>query len=115
MRVGMEVAVLGHPKSSKGWVFTPGHMSSLNVNIGTNEKDKNQDGYMYTSATRGGSSGSPVILLDGSVAAVHKAGSKGFLNTSSGVKGSELTGFARGIRGQDARAFLVAQSVLPAR
>ena len=63
---------------------------------------------MYTCPTRGGSSGSPVILQDGRIAAVHSAGTRGTVSSAGGAQlttnddspiFSELTGFAIGAPG----------------
>jgi len=93
-RVGMPVAVLGHPKNTSGWAMTPGFLSSIK------ERDPSRGNtlrYMYTAPTRGGSSGSPVLIQDGTVLAVHSAGAVGNLQGSRAR--TELTGFAYGIPG----------------
>lgn len=93
--VGMPVAVLGHPKNTSGWALTPGFLSSIS------EKDPSRGNtrrYMYTAPTRGGSSGSPVLIEDGTVLAVHSAGAVGNLQGSHAR--TELTGFAYGIPSQ---------------
>jgi len=111
VKVGVEVAVLGAPKGTSGWVFTPGHVSSMRELVQTSG---NRPSLMYTCATRAGSSGSPVLLQDGTVAAVHSAGTMGDVKDSNGyqvVSGeavvfSELPGFALGAPGPEARRVL---------
>jgi len=101
--VGSEVAVLGHPRDSSGWVLTPGHVSSTREQIDTSD-GRTRSALMYTSPTRQGSSGSPVLLADGRVAAVHSAGMVGQSLTDSAER-TELTGFALGIPAREARLF----------
>jgi S1-C subfamily serine protease len=99
--VGMPVAVLGHPKNTSGWALTPGFLSSIS------EKDPsrgNTQRFMYTAPTRGGSSGSPVLIEDGTVLAVHSAGAVGNLQGSRSR--TELTGFAYGIPGQQVQELM---------
>jgi S1-C subfamily serine protease len=111
VKVGVEVAVLGAPKGTSGWVFTPGHVSSVRELVQTSG---NRPSLMYTCATRAGSSGSPVLLQDGTVAAVHSAGTMGDVKDTNGyqvVSGnatvfSELPGFALGAPGPEARKVL---------
>ncbi|MBL8861592.1 MAG: trypsin-like peptidase domain-containing protein [Planctomycetes bacterium] len=102
--VGAEVAVLGHPRDSAGWVLTPGHVSSVTESVATAD-GRTRGAIMYTSPTRAGSSGSPVLLADGRVAAVHSAGRVGQSLTDSGER-TELTGFALGIPAREARRFV---------
>jgi S1-C subfamily serine protease len=102
--VGVEVAVLGHPRDSSGWVLTRGYVSSTTERIeGADGRARNA--LMYTSPTRQGSSGSPVLLADGRVAAVHSAGAVGQSLTDSGEK-TELTGFALGVPAREAQRFV---------
>ena len=101
--VGTEVAVLGHPRDSSGWVLTPGYISSTSEQVSTDD-GRARAALMYTSPTRQGSSGSPVLLADGRVAAVHSAGRVGQSLTDSSEK-TELTGFALGIPAREARLF----------
>lgn len=103
VRVGTAVAVLGHPKDSSGWVLTPGYVSSTREHIDTPD-GRERAALMYTSATRQGSSGSPVLLADGRVAAVHSAGRVGQSLTDSAER-TELTGFALGTPAHEARLF----------
>jgi S1-C subfamily serine protease len=111
VKVGAEVAVLGAPKGTSGWVFTPGHISSTREMVQTSG---HRPSLMYTCATRAGSSGSPVLLEDGSVVAVHSAGTMGDVKDSNGyqvVSGeavvfAELPGFALGAPGPEARRIL---------
>lgn len=103
VRVGTEVAVLGHPQDSLGWVLTPGYVSSLNELVPTPD-GRARPSLMYTSPTRPGSSGSPVLLADGRVAAVHSAGTRAQSLTDP-THVTELTGFARGIPAIQARQF----------
>ncbi len=98
-RVGVEVAVLGNPKGTSGWVLTPGHLSSVDEIVPT-PKGKRLS-YMYTSPTRRGNSGSPVLLLDGSVIAVNSHSLVG--ETATGAPGAELTGFSFGAPSSAAR------------
>ncbi len=93
-RVGVQVAVLGRPKHTQSFVLTPGYLSSVE------EKSlpRGTKRYLYTAPTRQGSSGSPVLLEDGTVIAVHSEGSIGQL--ARGQKPTELTGFARGVPGE---------------
>ena len=111
-KVGAEVAVLGAPKGTNGWIFTPGHISSVKEVVPTSGP---RPSYMYTCPTRCGSSGSPVVLTDGSVVAMHSAGTIGDVRDLSGAqvtdsKGSpvvgELSGFALGAPGVEARKVL---------
>jgi len=111
-RVGADVAVLGAPKGTTGWIFTPGHISSVKEVVATSGE---RPSYMYTCPTRAGSSGSPVVLLDGTVVAVHSAGTLGDVKDSSGAQVtdargsavvSEMTGFALGAPGPAARKVL---------
>jgi S1-C subfamily serine protease len=102
--VGAEVAVLGHPRDSSGWVLTPGFVSSVTERIDTSDGQE-REAWMYTSPTRAGSSGSPVLLADGRVAAVHSAGAVGQSLTDSSAR-TELTGFALGIPAREARRFV---------
>ncbi len=100
-KVGMPVAVLGHPKNTSGWALTPGFLSSIS------ERDRsrgNTKRFMYTAPTRGGSSGSPVLIQDGTVLAVHSAGAVGNLQGSRAR--TELTGFAYGIPGQQVQELM---------
>jgi S1-C subfamily serine protease len=107
-RVGAEVAVLGNPKGTEGWVLSPGYLSSLRERVMTTGE---RPSYMYTCPTRGGNSGSPVLLQDGTVIAVHSAGMIGDVKAQNGYqvvtdKGtvfSELTGFALGAPADQAR------------
>jgi S1-C subfamily serine protease len=107
-RVGSEVAVLGNPKGTEGWVLAPGYMSSLRERVKTTGE---RPSYMYTCPTRGGNSGSPVLLNDGTVVAVHSAGMIGDVKNQNGYqlvtdKGtvfSELTGFALGAPAAEAQ------------
>jgi S1-C subfamily serine protease len=109
--VGTEVAVLGHPRQSAGWVLTPGHVSSTSERFAS-ESGQPQPAFMYTCPTRQGSSGSPVLLADGRVAAVHCAGRAGELLGAAGQAlggaraATELTGFALGIPAGAARDFV---------
>ena len=103
VQVGTEVAVLGHPQGSLGWVLTPGYVSSLHELVSTTD-GRVRPSLMYTSPTRPGSSGSPVLLADGRVAAVHSAGTRAQSLTDP-TQVTELTGFARGIPAQQARRF----------
>ncbi len=103
VRVGTEVAVLGHPQDSLGWVLTPGYVSSLRELVPTND-GRARPSLMYTSPTRPGSSGSPVLLADGRVAAVHSMGARAQSITDPSQV-TELTGFARGIPALQARQF----------
>lgn len=115
-RVGVEVAVLGHPKDTEGWVLSPGHLSSVDEEVRT-ESGALRPSYMYTCATRRGNSGSPVLLLDGRVVAVNSHGALGDVFDATGTEvrasrtgsepiSSELPGFARGATCGAARAFL---------
>jgi S1-C subfamily serine protease len=108
-RVGAEVAVLGNPKGTDGWVLSPGYLSSVKERVRTTG---DRPSYMYTCPTRGGNSGSPVLLTDGTVVAVHSAGMIGDVKGQDGYqvvtdKGatvfSELTGFALGAPASEAR------------
>ncbi len=102
--VGSEVAVLGHPRDSSGWVLTPGHVSSTTEQVSVAD-GRSRPAVMYTCPTRQGSSGSPVLLADGRVAAVHSAGRVG--QSLSGADAvTELTGFALGVPAAAARAFV---------
>ncbi|PIE25726.1 MAG: hypothetical protein CSA62_00180 [Planctomycetota bacterium] len=103
--VGKAVAVLGRPKQTLGWVLSPGYLSSLSE-ISPITKTKR---WMYTCPTRGGNSGSPVLLTDGTVVALHSEGSLGNLAGSKSF--TELTGFARGVPVSELRTFL--QKSLP--
>jgi S1-C subfamily serine protease len=111
IEVGTEVAVLGHPRDSAGWVLTPGHVSSTTEQVQTPD-GRARASLMYTCPTRQGSSGSPVLLADGRVAAVHSAGRAG-QSLDGGSDVSELTGFALGVPAAEASAFL-ARAVPPA-
>jgi hypothetical protein len=71
--------------------------------------------FKYTCPTRAGSSGSPVILADGTVIAVNSHGTLGDVTSSTGQQvldgsgsavNSELTGFALGAPGPEARRIL---------
>lgn len=101
--VGSEVAVLGDPQGSSGWVLTPGFVSSTKEQVATAD-GRTRAAVMYTSPTRPGSSGSPVLLADGRVAAVHSAGQRAEALTDASVI-VELTGFAKGIPAREARLF----------
>jgi S1-C subfamily serine protease len=98
--VGKAVAVLGRPKQTLGWVLSPGYISSL-TEMSPITKTRR---WMYTCPTRGGNSGSPVLLDDGTVVAVHSEGSLGNLGGSKNF--TELTGFARGVPISEVRKFL---------
>jgi S1-C subfamily serine protease len=110
-KVGAEVAVLGNPKNTDGWVLTPGHLSSVTERVQTSGE---RPSYMYTCATRGGNSGSPVLLSDGTVVAVHSAAMVGDVKaqdgyqmvTKDGPVFSELPGFALGAPAGEARKFV---------
>ncbi len=110
-KVGAEVAVLGNPKGTEGWVMTPGHLSSVKERVQTSGE---RPSYMYTCATRGGNSGSPVLLSDGTVVAVHSAGMIGDVKgqdgyqvvTEKGPMFAELPGFALGAPAGEARKFV---------
>ena len=99
------MAVLGRPKQTRGWVLTPGFLSSLSEMSPITKTTR----WMYTCPTRGGNSGSPVLLADGSVVAVHSEGSLGNLGNSKNF--TELTGFARGVPITEVHKFL--QKALP--
>jgi S1-C subfamily serine protease len=112
-RVGADVAVLGNPKDTTGWVLTPGYMSSITMFVKTSGA---RPSYMYTCPTRGGNSGSPVLLNDGTVVAVHSAGTIGDVKAQSGEqlvtdKGepvkAELTGFALGAPAVEAQKLVL--------
>jgi S1-C subfamily serine protease len=110
-KVGIEVAVLGNPKGTSGWVLTPGSLSSVSERVQTTGA---RPSFMYTCPTRGGNSGSPVLLQDGKVIAVHSAGTPGDVKnqsgyelvTDSGPVYSELTGFAIGVPGGEGKKML---------
>jgi S1-C subfamily serine protease len=104
VNVGTEVAVLGHPRDSSGWVLTPGHVSSTTEQVPTAD-GRERPSLMYTCPTRQGSSGSPVLLADGRVAAVHAAGRTG-QSLSGSAEVTELTGFALGVPAREASAFV---------
>ncbi|MCI0651736.1 MAG: serine protease [Planctomycetes bacterium] len=103
-RVGAEVAVLGHPKSTGGWVLSPGHLSSLREMVQTTSDKEPRPSYLYTCATREGTSGSPVMLLGGKVVAVNSHGLLGQVMNSA--TRTELTGFAIGCPGVEAQKVL---------
>jgi S1-C subfamily serine protease len=102
--VGAEVAVLGHPKGTRGQVFAPGHLSSLAELVPTLGERRS---FMYTCPTRGGNSGSPVIYMDGTVAAVNSHSLVGDVSTPAGSDAgqirTELTGFALGAPASEAK------------
>ncbi len=115
-RVGLEVAVLGHPKSTGGWVLTPGHLSSLEEHVVTSSGAV-RESYMYTCPTRRGNSGSPVLLLDGRVIAVNSHGTLGDVFDATGAEvqssvgngtpvSGELPGFSKGVPAHMAKALL---------
>jgi S1-C subfamily serine protease len=102
-RVGADVAVLGHPMNTAGWVLTPGSLSSVRETCRTPGGER--PSLMYTCPTRAGNSGSPVLLADGTVVAVHAAGNLGTVKGADGKEiytqggdevRSELTGCAQG-------------------
>ena len=103
--VGNEVAVLGHPKESSGWVLTPGYVSSISELCPTAD-GRERPSLMYTCPTRQGSSGSPVLLRDGRVAAVHFGGHVGQSISGASPNVTELTGFALGVPAEKASAFV---------
>ncbi len=116
VRVGAEVATIGHPKRLSGWIFSPGHLSSMDEKV---ERDGNKfrDTYMYTCPTRQGNSGGPVFLRDGRVAAVNSHGLLGEVSVidTSGrqveedadvIIRTELPGFALGAPGHEAKKIL---------
>ncbi len=103
VRVGVEVAVLGHPRASSGWVLTPGYVSSVTELLPTDD-GRRRPALMYTSPTREGTSGSPVLLTDGRVIAVNSAGLTG-KSYSDNADRTELTGFALGTPAREARLF----------
>ncbi len=114
-RIGVEIAVLGHPKDFSGWILSPGHLSSVSEKVPV---DTDQDGsadrarpsFMYTAPTRQGTSGGPVLLLDSRVVAVnsHVFSGEVYAEESEGKPAprTELTGFALGAPGHVAKGIL---------
>lgn len=95
-RIGAEVALMGHPQQTSGWVLSTGFVSSTDESARTTG---DRPSLMYTCATRSGSSGSPVFDRNGRVIAVHSHGMRGVVQ-GSGAAGvelrSEMPGFALG-------------------
>ncbi len=86
VQVGQPIAVVGHPQG-RDWTMTSGIIS--------NKKLADRRGsVMYDAGTLGGSSGSPVILHDGVVIAVHSAGALDRARVKSQGGGYETVGLA---------------------
>lgn len=109
--VGIDVALIGHPKSTDGWVLSTGTLSSVTEELRDSSR---RPSYMYSCPTREGSSGSPVFDSRGRVIALHSHGSRGSVDGPTRMfLNSELTGFALGAPGSDVSRFL--QESLPRR
>ncbi len=115
-RVGREVATIGNPKGTSGWVITEGILSSIDERVVTTSGAERAS-YMYTCATRKGNSGSPVLLRDGRVIAVNSHGALGDIYDVTGTEvqtsekpgggvSGELPGFARGAPAHEAQKLL---------
>ena len=101
-RAGAAVAVFGHPLGTSGWVISPGYLGST-TELETRAAGARQ-ALLYNCPTREGNSGSPVLLADGRVVAVHSHAMPGAGKNS--LDPQAFTGFAYGAPADEARAIL---------
>ena len=108
IEVGAEVAVLGHPTGSRGWIITPGNLSALGETVPSVNGDR--PSYMYTARTTDGTSGSPVLGLDGRVVAVDSRELTAAYVPGGGI--ASLAGFSFGAPAPEVRRILLERGVL---